>query len=222
MRLTTAGLFMILATSSCTNNTTPEHVNLMVNVIDEDGQPVNGALVRIDGNTTGKTEKQGQFLSKLEGPEGRSVRVETECPKEFEASKPDQSNLLVRFFRTLDGSSLAPIKATFKCVDSKKQMVLLIRADGQSGLPVKALGHEIAKTDADGVAQALLEASIGDEIEIVIDTTVKPNIRPSMPSRRITVPAASQIFVFNQKFEETKKSTGKKRRKLKRSMPRRL
>jgi hypothetical protein len=64
-------------------------------------------------------------------------------------------------------------------------------------LPVKYLGREVAHTDAAGAAHFVLRAAPEDVLEIQLDTSAHPELRPRQPSARFRVAARDEIFVFN-------------------------
>jgi hypothetical protein len=171
------------------------------------------------------TDGAGRFVAKLKGPEGRIARVEIECPKGWLARSGNYRELPIRFVRPIASSGLlqVPMEARFECARKNRKVVLLVRTNGRSGLPIRALGRRVATTDREGVAQTIFEGEPGEEFEVSIDTTNSPTLRPSMPNRRLTIPSDSQILVFDQKFEEKVKKKRTKRKRNKRGMrPRRI
>ncbi|MCP4674919.1 MAG: hypothetical protein GY854_05305 [Deltaproteobacteria bacterium] len=211
--------------AACSKEPGPQFVMLEVAVTDEDARPVEDAEIMVAENSVGRTDKGGRLEARLSGPEGRRVQVQVACPDGRLAEDGASRDLEVRFLKKLDkaATSLAAVEARFKCVLKTRRVVVLVRADGVAGLPVRSLGHPIAHTNVDGVAQAVIEGVPGDEVEVTLDTTEKPELRPAMPGRRLTVPRQSQILVFDQKFERRapKKRRAHKRAR-RRSGPRRI
>ncbi|MCP4606157.1 MAG: hypothetical protein GY847_37530 [Proteobacteria bacterium] len=209
---------------SCSPGPVSRYVVLVVEVADLSDSPVAGTNVVIDGISMGATDESGRLKARLSGPEGRHVRVQINCPDRWEAQGEEIRDLPIRFLSRLDSpnKALASMDARFRCVQKMRKIVLLVRAENGPKLPVLALGHRIVSTDADGVAQTVLEGAPGDEIEVILDTSFNPELRPAMPSRRLTIPKMSQIVVFDQQFERRQAIKKAKRRRRKRVGPRRI
>jgi len=210
--------------AACSTESRPQFVMLEVEVTDEDARPVEKAEVKVAEYPAGRTDRGGRLEVRLSGPEGRRVQVQVACPDGRIAEGGKSRDVEVRFLQKLDkaATSLAAIEAGFRCVSKTRRVVVLVRADGVVGLPVHTLGHPIAQTNADGVAQAVIEGVPGDEVEVTLDTTEKPDLRPAMPRRRLTVPRQSQILVFDQKFERRQAKRKRRSRASRRPGPRRI
>jgi hypothetical protein len=208
----------------CSKEEFSQTVFLDVIVVDRAEQPVANSIVSIDGQRIGKTSALGQLRTPLGGPAGRVVQVKVECPGGLIPRREDIRTVPIRFFRPIEEKSKGwvPLKSRFKCVSKVSPSVLIVRADKQSNLPIEALGRNLSITDENGVAAAVIKGVPGDEIEIIIDTGSRPELKPTMPSRRLTIPANSQIFVFDQKFEKRSPPQKKAPKAKKRSGPRRI
>lgn len=217
------GLMAVVA--ACSNRTTLQSVALIVEVVDDQNRALGGARVLIDEKSLGVTDERGRITAQLAGPEGRKLRVRVVCPGGWTVENEERRELYLRFLKPIDGNGdvLAPIDELFRCVPTTRKVVVLVRADGRAGLRILAMGRELARTDADGVAQSVLEGIPGDEIEIAIDTSENPELRPAMPSRRFTMPKKNQILIFDQRFEMRKEDPRKPRRRARKySGPKRL
>ncbi len=209
----------------CSETSLPISQPIVVTVQDAIGDPVPQAAVSLDGEVRGSTDEMGRFQGSLPGPEGRRARVAVECPSGMVPKGAYTLELSIRFLRSIASKSGAPVpeEVDFRCVSATRQIVLLVETDGGQGLPVTALGRRIATVNEDGVAQTVLAGLPGQELEVCIDTTSMPDIRPVMPTRRFVIPEESQIIVFSQKFERKKKKTRKGNRRKPRTMrPRRI
>jgi hypothetical protein len=197
-------LTALTAVGACSSSPSPQTVACNIRVTDHLDQPIRNAKIIIDDARIGITDEQGLFSTALCGPEERRVRVRVECPANWMASDSPFVDLYVRFLRPITQSSneFVPLEALFKCQPRSRPQVLVIRTDNRSGIPIMVLGRKVASTDGQGVAQVLLDEEPGSEIEVVLDTSEHPYLRPSMPSRRFAVPAISQILIFDQKFED--------------------
>jgi hypothetical protein len=211
--------------SACSSQGGPQSIALIVEVVDDQDRPFSGALVFIEERNYGTTDDRGRMTAQLNGPEGRRFGIRVSCPNGWIVENEKQRELNVRFLRPIDRKNAvpAPMDVLFRCVPVTRKIVLLVRADGQAGLPIKAMGRELAMTDGKGVAQSVIEGMPGDEIEIEIDTSDNPELRPSMPSRRFTMPMRNQILIFDQRFESKQSNSRKtRRRQRKHAGPKRI
>jgi hypothetical protein len=191
-----------LMLSMCAAEREPVTAPLRVRVLSEDETPLKGARVHVDGRSVGVSDKQGWVKTELAGPGGRRCRVGVACPGDLVPRDRKQKIVSVRYLREIGRGveNLVPIEIGFTCVSPIKKSVLVVSADGRAALPIRALGRQIAITDRQGFAQTVIEGLPGDEIEVVIDTSENPKLRPRMPSRRLRLPGSSQIYIFDQKF----------------------
>jgi hypothetical protein len=83
-----------------------------------------------------------------------------------------------------------------------RSLVISVRAPNGPDLPLKYLGKEIARTDANGAAHALLKVAPGESFNLVLDTSAPEaqQLRPQNPELRVTVPERDDIVVFEQQF----------------------
>lgn len=199
-------------------------IEVIVSVDDGNGGRIAGAVVSFDGSPAGRTGADGVVKNRLPGPEGRRVELGVACPAGFRSEAPASRLVTVRAIRPL-GSLPGENGATterFACLPTEIGVVLLVRTNGPAGLAVTALGRKVAELDADGVAQTVIAGRPGEEVEVVIDTSPRPALRPASPSRRFGLPQASQIIVFDQVFDEARKKAVRRRGHGPRRGPRRL
>lgn len=209
---------------SCVSPETPPVVPILVTVVDDTGAPVEGARVFIDGNPEGDTDAQGAREARVLGPEGRGVSVQVRCPDGYRPIETPPLRITCRFLHEMGSQKdrYIPLSARFTCGLAEQSWVLLVKTDGRDGLPVKALGDTVATTDRDGVAQVLLTGAPGEEMDVVIDTSEHPDLRPENPSRRVRVPAKKQILIFEQTFKQDRPNPKSRRRLGRRLGPRRI
>lgn len=195
-------------------------IPLAIEVRDGADQVVEGALVRVDGRDLGQSGPHGQLLVLLRGVEGQSVTVTHSCPQGYEASEPAETIVVLRRLSDSPESPvLVPIPVKLSCRALLRQVVLLVRTEPAARLPVRALGKEVARTDADGVAQVLLRGQADEEVEVALDTGEHPRLRPVSPTRRIRFSDKPQLLVFDQPFEA---AAWRRRPRTRAHRPRRL
>jgi hypothetical protein len=115
---------------------------------------------------------------------------------------------------------LSPVEARFACAPALREHLLVVRTGGRAGLPVRVGGAVVVETGPSGAAHVVVHEPPGEEIEVVIDTASRDELRPRSPSRRVRLPGDSRIVLFDQRFEERKAKAAARRRGA--ALPRRL
>ena len=83
-----------------------------------------------------------------------------------------------------------------------RSLVVAVRAKNGPNLPVKYLGRELARTDAEGVAHALLKVAPSEQVTLVLDTSdpAHERLRPKNPEYTLVMRARDEVAVFDQTF----------------------
>jgi len=198
-------------------------VAIEVSVRDDDGKLLPGAVILVDGADAGVTTGEGILVARTREAPGTSVSVSARCPAGYVAAGAESLRLMVRHLRPMHGfaSSLSPLGARFSCTPILKEHVLVVRTGGRAALPIRVTGVEVGRTDEAGVSHHLIKGRPGEEVQVVIDTTAAPKLRPASPQRRLKLPARESFLVFDQAFDERREPTRKVRRKRS-AGPRRL
>jgi len=168
--------------------------------------PISGAVILVDGKAFGTTDAEGALRGHLPLRPNLAYDISHECPKEMRAMG---KGVKLRVDAIVPLAKSAGKSASFVvelgCAPSKLRHVVLVRTRGRAGLPIRILGREAGVTDADGAAMLVVDGAQGEEIEIAIDTSAAPRLRPASPSRRMELPNARRFLVFDQEFEERAK-----------------
>jgi hypothetical protein len=191
-------LFALAAAAACAPE--PQRTKFSVTFTVNPAEPLAGVSVSLDGGKMlGTTGKDGALRVTLSGREGTTVPFRVRCPDGYRqpASMPI---LTLRRFKGLDPAA-AGIKVTIECPPAERLAALVVKA-GHSGLPVLAQGREVARTDADGVAHALMSMPPNTTFRVVIDTSQKEDLRPQSPATTFTVADADDIFFVDQRFQQ--------------------
>ncbi len=221
--LQTALVLFLLA--SCAGGEEAEKsTTLHVLVSDDDGEPLEGASVAVDGSEVGVTDSHGRVSTALRGPDGRLVAIYVQCPGGWTPEEGIQRDMRLRHMRQLGEprANLAPLESHFKCSFPTRSHVLIVHTDGRADLPVMVTGKQVSITDSHGVAQVVIVGTPGDEVLVRLDTDDHPLLRPASPSRRLILPDKSRFLVFDQEFESREKRTKKVKRRKRGGGPRRL
>ena len=170
-----------------------------VRVESDPSKPLPAAGIVQGSAELGRTAADGSVRVSLRGRNGDVVSLRVACPEGY--ASPDKP--LSVTLRPLVGTSVVP-EYRARCEPLLRTLVVAVRAKGGAGLPVKHLGREIARTDADGAAHALLQVPPSEQITLVLDTAApeRERLRPKSPEFTLMMPARDQVAVFDQTFTE--------------------
>lgn len=213
-RRVVASLALVTTVAACASVKPPMYAQRAeISVQSHDtGGPVEGATVRVNGQSAGATSSDGRAEVSVSGQAGDKFNVDLTCPDGFRPSIPDSQDVFVT--PTLQGP---PPKLVFRCEASMRKALIDVRAENGPNLPVRYLGREIGRTDAQGLARVAVETAPGDSFELLLDTTAAKTLHPQSPTLSFTVaPGKPASFVFAQKFTAEKP---KLKPRVKRSLP---
>jgi hypothetical protein len=200
-RLTTwlaLGGVCTLACSGARAPTTDEaasHFRFVVQARDEAGQVLADVQLRNGDTVVGHTDANGRAEFKLTGSEGQLVDLAVGCPPGYSApAKPITLGL-----RHLSEHSPAPVFETL-CVAELHSVLVGVRAELGSNLPILYLKQRVAQTDAEGVAHFLLRVAPSQTITLTLDTAREPQLRPQNPTLTFVAPERDEIVLCEQLF----------------------
>jgi hypothetical protein len=219
-----AAAMLFLLTGCANGEEATKSTTLHVIVSNNDGEPLKGVSVSVDGFQAGVTDAKGRVSAVLGGPDGRLVAIDIQCPDGWTPTKGIHRDLRLRHMRPLGEprEDLAPLESHFVCSFPTRSHVLIVHTDGRADLPVMVTGKRVGTTDSHGVAQVVIVGAPGDEVLVRLDTDDNPLLRPASPSRRLILPDKSRFLVFEQEFESREKRAKKTRRRKSGGGPRRL
>jgi hypothetical protein len=170
-----------------------------VRVESDPSKPLAAVGILQGAHELGRTSKDGTVRVALSGKNGDVVTLQVACPEGFAPVDKPLSVVL----RPLVGASVVP-QYRARCEPLTRSLVVAVRAKGGPNLAVKHLGREIARTDAEGAAHALLKVSPAEQVTLVLDTTCAgcDRLRPSSPELSLLMPARDEVAVFDQTFTE--------------------
>jgi hypothetical protein len=173
----------------------------------DDGAPLSGIELRgtfSDGASIllGATGKDGTLTTRVEAIEGSQLEVSARCPDGYDEGIPSQVTLALRSFVTLDRSAPAGLRTSFQCKPQQRLAAVVIRAGGKAGLPVLLDGKPIGETDAAGFAHLLVRVPASGMLQLGLDTTRMPALRPKNPVSSFAMHDADGLFVLDQPFQE--------------------
>lgn len=173
----------------------PSNYQVSVRVESDPGVALADARVLGAGKTLAKTDEKGLARVTLSGPLGASVPLEVRCPDGHRQPR----ELISVILRAREPHAPAPEYAV-ACSPSLRALVVAVRAQNGAGVPLRRLGQEIARTDEEGAAHALLHVAPGEDLTFSLDTTGHEALRPKSPSFKLTMPDHDEVTLFDQPF----------------------
>ncbi|MBN2342706.1 MAG: hypothetical protein JXX29_16805 [Deltaproteobacteria bacterium] len=223
------GVFLIILLVGCTSKPVYREFAVDVNVVDDEQIPVSSAIVTFSTLDSKKpfpkkqrTDKNGTAHFSFWGTKGESLKASVQCPNRWTPASDTLVELRSRALTTIDGKKIKPEQITFVCIPPQKKHVVVVQTRGAHRLTVKYNGKSAAMTDAQGIAQFAIQGAPGQLIQLALDTSSQPHLRPQMPVRQLTLPAKRRFLIFEQTFSTV--SPPKKRRRNSRrvGVPKRL
>jgi hypothetical protein len=193
-----AALIAVAALSACSEEAGKFPV--VITVVTDDGKPMPDLPVTIGRSPAGRTDAEGKLKVRVVGKEGQKLTVGVTVPKGFRAATPD-STLVLRRLAGVDESNgrPLPIEHVVKLSPLEREYAVLVRV-GVAGLPILTFGTQQAVTNDKGVAMFLYRGAPGDELQVKIDTSAKPELRPQNPQSNFLLVAKPEAYVVKEKF----------------------
>jgi hypothetical protein len=194
----------------------PKPYPIAVRVQSDPGVQLPGAKLWLRGATISETDEQGVAHASLQGAPGDVLLIDVACPEGYKSPEMPLRVLL----KPLGAGSQRP-EFQVSCPPLFRHVVVAVRTQNASDLPVHYLGREIARTDRSGAAHAVLEASPGDTLALTLNTEEPRHkqLMPQNPELRVTVPERDEIIVFDQQFTAPKPKIKPKPKKPKPALP---
>jgi hypothetical protein len=196
-RAATVSACWCAATGCSTAGSTPSShtFEVVIEVHGDPGEAVADAELRLDGKAVGRTDASGRVGLRIVGPEGQSAALLLSCPEGYAATGEPITVAL----RRLADPGLRP-RLLARCAPTVRSVVIAVRAAGAADLPVRYLGEELVRTDRSGAAHALLRVAPGERLELQLDTTAQPDLRPRNPTAVFDIPDEDVILLFAESF----------------------
>lgn len=181
-----------------------------INVTSDPDVGTPGAELVSAGQKLATTGADGRAHVSLRGTEGDAVEIAVKCPTGFQSpSEPIGVSL-----RRLSASSRTP-SFVARCAPLTRTVVVGIRAENGSNLPVTYLGKEVGRTDAWGAAHIVLSVKANEQLALVLDTKSggdkAPKLRPESPSLTFVAKDRDDFVTLEQKFEVEKPGPARRR-----------
>lgn len=182
---------------ACTNATwacgplhdAPSRV-LAVSVTDEDGRPLAGRAVELDGLVATTTARDGVARVAVPPAGPPRVRVAVSCPA-------DSRELPPRHVPRLIEGGTARLELAFRCRPLLRALVVVVRAPGGEGLWLRADGEPLGRVSADGTLHAKVARAPDSELRLLLDTGDLA-LTPPNPVRELRVADRDELVIFDQ------------------------
>jgi hypothetical protein len=190
-------LFLFPVVLACTAASARPSYHIIVRVESDPGVPLSAAGLRADGRPLASSDEHGTITTDLLGQAGDTITLTVACPAGYRTPGEPLMVLLSPDFELARRREFR-----VRCPPLTRKLVVAVRATNGPNLPVRYLGHEIARTDATGAAHALLSAVPGDALTLTLDTSAPENAQmmPQHPELTVNVPERDELVVFDQSF----------------------
>jgi hypothetical protein len=182
------------------------------------GEPVQGVRAWAASKALGETDAEGHLHMKLEGAAGERVILSWACPAAY-ATRTEQRSLVLEA-----GARAAPTTLRAQCEPLERSAALVVRVSGApaSGVPVRVRGEVVARTDATGVAHALLRVRPNAPIAVALDTREYPELLPRDPVETFQLGDEDSVLLLERTLASAPPATPKGKRRVRREPARRL
>jgi hypothetical protein len=192
-------LCLILGCAQVSHEPQPLGFELLVHVESDPSQPLAGARLLHAGRELGVSAPDGRVAIHATGSEGERIELEVACPAGF---RSPEAALNVTLRHAGHGERPEYFAA---CPPSTRKLVIAARLEHGINLPIRYLGRELARSDGDGVAHLLLEGETDKTVELTVDTSEQPQLRPKSPTARFRIGNRDDIVVLAQTFQSPPK-----------------
>lgn len=170
--------------------------------VTSDGHAMPGAKVLLGQRELGATDAQGMFTLRTTGQEGASMDFTVQCPRGF-TSPTEPVRVPLRSSVTLDGGTRsAGIETSVPCPPAQRVAAVVVRTPGRANLPILYQGREITRTDLQGVAHMIFRVNVNDILQLQVNTSEQPLLRPVSPLVRITTQNRDDVYVATVNLDQ--------------------
>jgi hypothetical protein len=163
-----------------------------------DGAPLPGAHITLAGEPVGVTGPDGILYVEIDGDEGASLSFSATCPPGHVSPDTLPPVRLRRVSGFDETGALRAVEREVPCPPALRHAVVVVRTEGLADLPVVVDGREVTRTDEAGVAHLAYRGEAGGELDVRLDTTSAPELRPSSPERSFPIPeGGDELYVWN-------------------------
>ena len=175
-------------------------------ITNDDGNELAGSVITTGKASLGITGSDGRLRVELEGTDGQVLPISISCPPGY-TSLDKVAPLRLTHTRRVNEVSFQPTRFESTCTREVREIVVVVRAETGSGLPLQIDGRPAGTTDADGIAHVLVRADRNVKaLNVTLDTSARQDLRPKSPSRTYELTGNDAVLVFDQAFVKTPKA----------------
>ncbi len=167
-----------------------------------DQRPMPGAQIFYRTTALGATDVNGMFQVETPGVEGTTLELTVRCPEGFISPERPVPVTLRSTIALGEAGRPAGIETTTQCPPSHRIAAVVVRTPSRANLPIFYDGHEITRTDLQGVAHMIFRVRPAEVLTLRIDTSQQPLLRPQNPMLSITTRDGDDVYVSSQNFDE--------------------
>jgi hypothetical protein len=191
-------LALVLALAACSEESSRFPVVIITQ--SDDGRALPNLPITLGRSPAGSTDDNGRLKIRVGGKEGQKIAVTVGVPKGYKLAGPPPPLVLRRLVDIESGGSRPlPIEHVIKLSPVERRYAVLVRA-GIPGLTVETFGTRRAITNEKGVAMFLYDGASGDELQVKLDTSSRPDLRPQNPTTTFLLASRSEAFVVKEHF----------------------
>jgi hypothetical protein len=192
----------LLASFACADGPPqPQRFAVLLRAQRPSGDAVAGVRVWADGRELGTTSERGTLQANLRGREGVAVELTAACPPAYRTEQPAR-RLVLRQVRASTTDRAGRLQLTVRCEPLERDAAIVVLASGRDSgaLPIRVDGMIVGQTELDGSAHLLISATPHTPLRVELDTSARPDLRPSRPVHTFRVGEEDGILLVEQHF----------------------
>lgn len=174
---------------------------VVISTLTDEGKPFPDLAITLGHTPAGRTDATGHLRLRVVGKEGEKIAVTVQMPKGYRLTPGQATSFVLRRLTDIEGSAgrPLPIEHVVKLSPLIRPYAVLVRV-GVPGLPVETFGTRQAVTNSKGVAMFLYRGAPGDELQVRLDTSAHPELRPQNPTTSFLLGQRSEAYVVRERF----------------------
>ncbi len=197
----------LAASFGCAPAAPPERYEFRVRVESEPGRLLSGAQLLRAGRIVATSDANHPLSMQSTGREGQQVEYRVRCPAGYRVVEEALTVTLQRLLGAVE-----PPEYRAQCLGEQRTLVVAVRAPEGAGLPVVHLDRAVAVTDASGAAHVSLKVGRREAVELSLDTSGRPELRPQNPSKRFVESERDELLLFEPNFVVRRRPKPRRRR----------
>jgi hypothetical protein len=167
-----------------------------------DGSPLEGVALALGDGTASSSDARGRAVLMVSAADGTLVRLRATCPAgyDLEAEIPA---LRLKRTRSIAAKTEQAIPVEVRCERAVHDVVVVVKAERGTRLPVLIDGKALATTDDQGIAHLLVQrARTQTTLQVGLDTSARGALKPVSPTRTFEL-NGDAVVIFEQPFALT-------------------